>query len=431
MLIFRKIPRPLKDFRKPFHRQLEYFEGRILPKQVTATERFSIEDMRRKRKTTIIKSSAGILFASFALLTFIAQSNVRSVHASQQENCAALVNRLNDLKSSRRRLQDQLQRATGTDRQSLIQEIKELDAEIQQNQRQLNRCVVHYEVRPSQTDPKINDPNRLHEIYVRADGFGDLLFMFFPGSPQQPSEFKKVLETAARAGYHVIGVDYPNQEGELKTICGNRPNCYGPLRREVLEGRDVSPDVAINADNCILNRAVRLLQWLDVNHPNQNWGQFLNSGQIRWSHVTVAGHSQGGGHAAMIARLFEVHRVVMFSSVTDATDGPSGFISAPWLTQPRVTPHERYYGFGNTDDNLFFPQIEVNWKTLGLSGSKTDVDSSPPPYSGSHRLTTSNNSQPSGTAIHRHNLVVTDKDTPLDSSGDPVYLPVWRYLIGP
>jgi pimeloyl-ACP methyl ester carboxylesterase len=378
-----------------------------------------------------LKSSTQILFTSIALLTFIAQTNFRSVHASNQDNCAELVTRLNGLKMSRTRLQAELQTATGTDRQSLVREIKELDAEIQEKQRLLNRCVVHYELRPSQTDPRINDPNRLHEVYVRADGFGDLLFMFFPGSPQQPSEFKEVLETAARAGYHAIGVDYPNQEGELRTICSNRPNCYGQLRREVLEGRDVSPDVAVNSDNCILNRAVKLLQWLDVNHPNENWGQFLNSGQIRWSKVTVAGHSQGGGHAAMIARLFEVRRVVMFSSVTDAVNGPSGFIPAPWLTQPRVTPDNRYYGFGNTEDNLFFPQIDINWKTLSLPGSKSDVDTSPPPYSGSHRLTTSNDLQHSGTPIHRHNLVVTDKDTPLDSNGDPVYLAVWRYLIGP
>jgi pimeloyl-ACP methyl ester carboxylesterase len=355
----------------------------------------------------------------------------RPGHAMGQDHCAVLTSELNALKSSRARLQNKLQNTAGSEKQSLIQQIKELDAEIQEKQRQLNRCVVHYEVRPSQTDPKINNPNRLHEVYVRADGFGDLLFMFFPGSPQQPSEFKKLLETAARAGYHVIGVDYPNQEGELRTICDDRPNCYGPLRREVLEGRDVSPEVAIDTDNCILNRAVKLLQWLDVNHPNEKWGQFLNSGQIRWSHVTVAGHSQGGGYAAMIARLFEVHRVIMFSSVTDATNGSSGFLSAPWLTQPPLTPHDRYYGFGNTEDNLFFPQIDVNWKTLALSGVKTNVDTSPAPYNGSHRLTTSNDSQHSGTPIHRHNLVVTDKDTPLDSNEDPAYLAVWRYLIGP
>jgi len=111
--------------------------------------------------------------------------------------------------------------------------------------------------------------------------------------------------------------------------------------------------------------------------------------------------------------------------------GSSGFLSAPWLTQPPLTPHDRYYGFGNTEDNLFFPQIDVNWKTLALSGVKTNVDTSPAPYNGSHRLTTSNDSQHSGTPIHRHNLVVTDKDTPLDSNEDPAYLAVWRYLIGP
>jgi pimeloyl-ACP methyl ester carboxylesterase len=372
---------------------------------------------------------------SIIALMVAALMGARFTVAIPQGNCTILENRLKGLEASRARLQSDLQMASGADKQSLIQQIKELDSEIREKQREFDLCVArlpkinHYEVSPNQTDPKITNPNRAHEVFVNADGSGDLLFMFFPGSPQQPSQFKKVLMTAAEAGYHVIGVDYPNPE-ELKKICDDRPNCYGQERQEVLEGKNVSPDVDVDAANCILNRAVKLIEWLAANHPNEHWGQFLNNGQIRWNKITVAGHSQGGGHAAMIARLFEVHRVVLFSSVSDATQSSSGFVSAPWLAQSHATPINRYYGFGNTRDKLFFPQIEVNWNTLALPGTEISVDGSSPPYAGSHRLTTTNGSQHPH-PVYPHNLVATDADTPLDQNGRPVYLPVWRYLIGP
>src|SRR5690242_10157708 len=88
------------------------------------------------------------IFFLMVCVTLTAPRYSRRVHAIAQDNCAALTNELNALKSSRARLQDNLQRATGTDRQSFLQQIKELDAEIQEKQRQLNKCVVHYEVRP-------------------------------------------------------------------------------------------------------------------------------------------------------------------------------------------------------------------------------------------------------------------------------------------
>ena len=280
----------------------------------------------------------------------------------------------------------------------------------------------HHEVLPSQTDPKIEKPNLPHEVYVNADGTGDLLFMFLPGTGQQPNQFNKILITAAEAGYHAIGVDYPNKEA-VNQFCGNIPNCYGPVRREIFDGQNESPKVDVSANDCILNRAVKLLEWLKAHHPNEHWGQFLNNGQIRWDKVTVSGHSQGGGHAAMIARLFEVHRVVMFSSVGDVTGGPS-FTSAPWIAQPHLTPSGRYYGFGETHDNAVFPRVKVNWETLALPGSLTSVDNVAPPYGGSHRLMTSRQLQ------SPHNQVITDA-TPLNANGTPIYAPVWQYLIGP
>jgi hypothetical protein len=131
--------------------------------------------------------------------------------------------------------------------------------------------IVHHEVLPSQTDAKIKDPDFTHEAYVNADGAGEMLFMFLPGTGQRPEEFNKILLTAAEAGYHAIGVDYPDKI-ELPQLCGNMPGCYGPARREILDGQNESTNLDVNADNCILNRTRKLLEWLDAHYPNEHWG---------------------------------------------------------------------------------------------------------------------------------------------------------------
>jgi len=183
--------------------------------------------------------------------------------------------------------------------------------------------------------------------------------------------------------------------------------------------------VKIGPHNCILHRLVKLLESLDQQYANEHWGQFLQNGKPVWNKITVAGHSQGGGHAAFIAKLFVVNRVVMFSSVGDATGGPS-WVSAPWLTT-HVTPSDRYFGFTNTHDAAFFPRCEVNWTTLGLPGNLKQVDGSNPPYGSSHQLKTS---LPMPSGVSAHNGIAKD-GTPLTSNGTPVYAAVWRYLLGP
>ena len=56
-----------------------------------------------------------------------------------------------------------------------------------------------------------------------------------------------------------------------------------------------------------------------MNRP-QNWGQFLSGGSIQWDHIIISGHSQGGGHAAVIGISNPVRRVLMFASPNDHID---------------------------------------------------------------------------------------------------------------
>jgi hypothetical protein len=231
------------------------------------------------------------------------------------------------------------------------------------------------------------------------------------------------LAEAARSGYHVIGLDYPTHSA-FKTLCGDDLSCYGPAHLEDFDGMDHSPVLQTDPDNCIRNRIIKLLQYLITKYPAEGWAQYLSGGAPVWSRIVTSGHSQGGGHAGFIAQLYELARVVTFSSVDDANSATPP-ASALWVTQPFQTPAARFFGFAHTGDMTFYPGIRADWKTIGMDafGAAVSVDSSAPPYNNTHELISSR------AVSSPHNQIIND-GTPLQN-GVPVYRSAWRYLLGP
>ncbi len=88
-------------------------------------------------------------------------------------------------------------------------------------------------------------------------------------------------------------------------------------------------------------RLVKLLQYLDVQHPDEHWGDYLIGGEPNWSRIVISGHSQGAGMAAYIAKRKAVARVVLFSSPWDYVK--SSRQPAPWLSETSATPPERWF----------------------------------------------------------------------------------------
>jgi hypothetical protein len=278
-------------------------------------------------------------------------------------------------------------------------------------------------VRPSATDPAIDEPDEDHHVYVRASGpYNGKLLVFLPGTHGRPANTTLFLEEAARAGYHALGLDYPNERAAAQ-VCRDDLDCYEGMRREVFDGTDASPGVQVSPASSIKNRLVKLLAWLDRSHPDQGWRAFLAGREPRYETLALAGLSQGGGHAAYIAKIHQVARVIMFSSVCDADRGDPP-TAAAWLSAPHATPIDRYYAFDHTQD-VFADKIEAAWTALGL-GPRASVDKASPPYGGSHALITSV-PQPSGKKAHT--CVVGDRSTPFQD-GAPLFRDVWRYLLG-
>ena len=287
--------------------------------------------------------------------------------------------------------------------------------------------VREYLISPKVTDPAIRVFTQDHFVSVREDAVvKNKLFVYLPGSFRVPSESKGILRKATELGYHVIGLEYPNSD-PVNPICKgtNDISCHLRARLQVIEGIHGHPDFHISKSNCILNRLKKLLIYLNKTYPSQNWGQFLVKGNIDWTKVVIAGHSQGGALAGVIGKFYPVQKVIMFSMIDYLNSGriPN------WETLP--ANDSKYLALINVKDELVpYARVPETWEHLGMTfyGGIINVDNSLPPYSSSHTLITS--ITPAVNLIDKyHNSTAVDEYIPKDASGHYALDKAWGYLL--
>ena len=291
---------------------------------------------------------------------------------------------------------------------------------------------------PALTDPAISLALSAHftikpGVAVAPAG---KLFVMLPGTGAIPRFYREIVRTGATRGYHGIGLTYPNDVsvGD-RCVASADPDCAGKVRREVITGEDASTMIAIPRADSIAGRLTSLLGYLDRTYPGEGWAQFLVGGQPDWAKIVVAGHSQGGGHAGFMAKLFALERSVMFSAPGDT--GPAPGSNAAWYALPNVTPVARQFGFTHTGDELIpFGFVLLNWRGIGIDqfGATVSVDGAAPPFGGSHQLSTSLPANPAAVGLvfaPLHSTPVVDTVTPLTPTGVPVFRPVWIHLAFP
>ncbi len=291
-------------------------------------------------------------------------------------------------------------------------------------------------VLPRSTDSCISTNLDSHFVYrvPTATPTGRLL-VFLPGTGAIAQYYKLVLAQASQNGYHAVGITYPNDQA-VGVLCATQPtSCHGDTRLEILTGQATSTVVAVARVNSIENRLVKLLAFMQLTEPAGSWSQFLvGDTAVNWSKVSIAGHSQGGGHALFIAQRYAVWRATAYSSAGDLIAGGA---PAPWVTLAYATPTDRLYGFISSADELVQPAATIaTWGTIGMGafGAPVSVDTAGPPFGGTHRLTTTATPANPGVAIGpNHNAVVVDANTPKVAVGSttPVFAVVWRYLSFP
>jgi len=277
-------------------------------------------------------------------------------------------------------------------------------------------------IAPADTDPAINTYQKRpydHFVYYSpASVKQNLLFVFLPGTGARGGAGKDLNEFAAQMGYHVINLIYPDSIA-MAQICkfGTDKYCYDLLRDELAFGTDRHPALTIDQPNSIIHRLTVLVKFLQQKYPDENWGQFIEQGQLKWNKIVLAGQSQGGGHAAYLAKKFEVARVLMFGSPKDYGTYTG---MAEWLKTDFKTHANRFFGFSHTGDNVgctFEQQVEIFTKMkMGQSDDLVDVSKTTFPFQHSRMLTTTKNVPAD---LVPHNSVYRDTS----------YSIVWKYML--
>ena len=290
-------------------------------------------------------------------------------------------------------------------------------------------------MRPSQTDANISQYNNYHFIYFNTNvAPRGQLFVFLPGTGGAPSGYTNVVRTAANLGFHAAGLMYPNGV-TMNSLCADstNPDCYAEARLAVING-GTNDMLRVSASDSITNRLVKLIQYLSLNNPNRKWQQFLDTNSLpNWPKVVVAGHSQGAGHAGLIAKRYPVARSLMFADTDWWT--PNGDLPgqpASWVIKPGVTLPEYFFGFVHTNDPLIpYSEETITWTEYGLTpfGGPLLVENSVLPFQGSHELITGLTPDNFPSAQDYHGATVVDSPTPLTTGGTPASLPVWQYMM--
>jgi hypothetical protein len=282
-------------------------------------------------------------------------------------------------------------------------------------------------VNPKTTDPAITTFISPHFVSVQTGAtLRNLLFVYIPGTNRTPSTSKVIAQKAASMGYHSISLTYSNQTAG-NPLCGptNDVTCHERLRREVIDGIDRHPSIAITPTNSIINRLTKLLIYMHKAQPTQGWGQYIVNNQINWAKVIVSGHSQGAALAGVIGKFYPVKRIIMFSMVDFLNNGkiPS------WEALP--ANNANYYSLISIKDELVpWGRVKPLWTAVGwLSyGNYLNVDWNVPPYNNTHMLITSLTLNSTSLDPY-HNSTGVDSYFPKLANGKYTYEKAWEYLL--
>src|SRR5437899_11327800 len=129
--------------------------------------------------------------------------------------------------------------------------------------------LVLHVVAPQATDPAIDQGLDDHYVWLDTTARSNhKLFVFLPGTGQNPSIFQLVQQEAARLGYHVIGLMYATGGG-LAKACPTTPDptaWYENARLEMIHGIDRVALLHVGVVNSTDNRITKLLQYIPLQH---------------------------------------------------------------------------------------------------------------------------------------------------------------------
>lgn len=291
--------------------------------------------------------------------------------------------------------------------------------------------IVEHKARPQSTDAAITiatigNVNQYAYLPANAELYKNKLFVFFPGTLATPVKYLEVLQSAARHGYHAIGIAYDNlstieaQAGET-----NDDKRVENIFEEYLTGNNTSAVVNVPKANGLENRIAKMIMYMDSVYPAENWKQFLTADKkIKWQLLSVAGHSQGADHTMYISKKRNVYRATFFSGTYSFKLINGAYPT--FISNAGLTPVENIFGFTHKKDPVrLWDDVRKNWAELEVPGKATLIDDAV--STTSHKLVSNAKARLS---VY-HGMTVADDGTPLDANGIPVFDSVWAYMCFP
>lgn len=237
-------------------------------------------------------------------------------------------------------------------------------------------------------DPAGANTDKAHYALRPNTGGDDVLVVFFNGSDGDPAHVitdpaENVYTAAVAVGHHVIGLSYRSNQ-IVGQLCFGKDACFLPTRMTIVKGAfqtgaddslsDILPTEGIE------ERLRLLLVDLVSADPTGNWGSFLTADHtgMDWTKIVPSGHSQGGGHAALLGKLYAVPRIVTFSSPCDSigSDPPAAasweHADSSWATAPvdkhyALSAETIYDGGAAVGGDTDCPAHAAVWVALGSS----------------------------------------------------------------
>lgn len=248
------------------------------------------------------------------------------------------------------------------------------------------------------------------------------LFIMLPGTLGDPNDYKLILKSAASHGYHAIGIAYENNS-TLATHCDGSSDvdCSEKLLNEYLTGENTSSHVDISRANSFENRIQKMILYLKNEYPSEGWDQYLTEdGDIEWTKISLAGHSQGSTHTLYISRKRSLYRATFYG-------GPNGFSSGgfpDWITNEGATSNNKLFAFNHIADRAMeWSDVVKTLNAAGIDENTVNVDvTSNLDNVQRYYTSTSKLLNPIGGA---HGSTCADKDTPTNSDGLPRFDKVW------
>jgi hypothetical protein len=232
-------------------------------------------------------------------------------------------------------------------------------------------------VKPGDTGAEITESFGLHAVGIPATwSSATPVYLHLVGSGGEPAKAttqafpnEEILAQVTARGAFVLMVAYDNKE-PIGSLCKTDVDCYEPIRRSVIFGEPVpAPYDALKSvakPNDIVSRARALISYLQSKSPPGTLPAAISGAELDMSKLRIGGHSQGGGHAALLAKVFLVERLCMLSSPLDGKNTINGAKNVPWVEGSWATPAGNRRGTIHELDDGFAKAL-ANLEAMGLS----------------------------------------------------------------